>query len=65
MFNKISKFFNDVYQELGKVAYPSKHELIGSTIVVVVMSILVSIFIGAVDFVLKEMVNVLIKLASS
>lgn len=64
MFNKISKFMNDVYQELGKVAYPSKQELIGSTIVVVVMSIIVSIFIGAVDFVLNKMVNVLVKLAS-
>jgi len=64
MFKKISKFLNDVYQELGKVAYPSKQELIGSTIVVVVMSVIVSMFIGAVDFILKELVNVLIKLAS-
>jgi len=64
MFNKISKFFSDVYQELGKVAYPSRHELIGSTIVVVVMSLLVSIFIGAVDLVLQKMVGVLVKLAS-
>jgi len=64
MFNKISKFFSDVYQELGKVAYPSRHELIGSTIVVVDMSLLVSIFIGAVDLVLQKMVGVLVKLAS-
>jgi len=64
MFSKMSKFFSDIYQELGKVAYPSKQELIGSTVVVVVMSLLVSVFIGAVDFVLKEMVSVLVKLAA-
>ena len=64
MFNKISKFFSDVYQELGKVAYPSRHELTGSTVVVVIMSLLVSIFIGAVDLILQEMVGVLVKLAS-
>ncbi len=64
MLEKISKYLSDTYQELGKVAYPSKQELIGSTIVVVVMSLIVSIFIGAVDFVLKEMVNLLVKLAA-
>jgi preprotein translocase subunit SecE len=62
---KITKFLSDVYQELGKVAYPSRQELIGSTIVVVIMSILVSIFIGGVDYVLKELVNVLISLAAA
>ena len=64
MVKKITKFLSDTYQELGKVAYPSKQELVGSTIVVVVMSLIVSIFIGAVDFILKEMVNVLVKLAA-
>ncbi len=64
MFEKITKFFSDVYQELGKVAYPSRQELIGSTIVVVIMSLLVSIFIGAVDLVLKELVGILVDLAT-
>ena len=64
MFEKITKFFSDVYQELGKVAYPSRHELIGSTVVVVIMSLLVSIFIGAVDLVLKELVGILVDLAT-
>ena len=64
MFKKIKKFLNDVYQELHKVAWPSKQELIGSTIVVIVMSVIVAAFIGIVDFVLKEMVNLLIRLAA-
>jgi preprotein translocase subunit SecE len=65
MFKKVKKFLNDVYQELHKVAWPSKQELIGSTMVVIVMSLIVSIFIGAVDFVLKELVNLLIRLAAA
>ena len=64
MIEKFTKFFSDVYQELGKVAYPSRQELVGSTVVVVIMSFIVSIFIGAVDFILKELVNVLVKLAA-
>lgn len=65
MFNKAKKFFSDVYLELHKVAWPSRQELVGSTIVVIVMSLLVSFFIGAVDFVLKELVNLLISVAGN
>lgn len=65
MFNKVKKFVSDVYLEMHKVAWPSRQELVGSTIVVIVMSLLVSIFIGAVDFILKELVNLLISVAGS
>ncbi len=65
MFSKITKYFNDTYQEMHKVAWPSKDELVGSTIVVIVMSLIVSLFIGAVDLVLNKLVNTLISLAGS
>jgi len=65
MIEKVTKYFNDTIQELRKVAWPTKDELIGSTIVVVVMSLLVSIFIGIVDQVLNKLVNLLVKFAGS
>lgn len=65
MIGKVTKYFNDTYQEMQKVAWPSKDELIGSTIVVVVMSLLVSIFIGIVDQVLTALVNLLTRFAGS
>ena len=65
MIEKITKYFNDTTQELKKVAWPSRDELIGSTVVVVVMSILVSIFIGIVDQVLNGLVNFLVKVSGS
>ena len=65
MFSKVKKFMNDVYQELQKVAWPSREELIGSTGVVIIMSILVAIFIGAVDKILGAIVNILVRLAGS
>jgi len=65
MIAKVSKYFNDTVQELRKVAWPSREELIGSTIVVVVMSVLISIFIGVVDQVLNKLVNLLIEIAGS
>ena len=65
MFNKVKGYFSDTYQEMQKVAWPSKDELIGSTMVVVVMSVIVSIFIGAVDLILNKLVNLLISVAGS
>jgi len=40
--------------ELTKVTWPTKSEIIGSTIVTVVVSIVLSVFIGIVDFILDK-----------
>jgi preprotein translocase subunit SecE len=65
MFGKAKKFLNDVYQELHKVAWPSKEELTGSTIVVIIMSVIMAAFIGAVDWTVNQVIHVLIKVAGS
>ena len=49
---KIQKFLKEVVAELRKVTWPSKDELIGSTIVTIVVSTIVAIFIGIVDRIL-------------
>jgi preprotein translocase subunit SecE len=46
---KIIKFLKEVKSELKKVTWPTRRELIGSTIVTVVVTLIVSIFIGFVD----------------
>ena len=50
MISKITKFVKEVRQELTKVAWPSKYELRDSTIIVIVLSILLAMFIGVVDY---------------
>ena len=47
--NKITKFLKEVQGELRKVTWPTREEIIGSTIVTVVVSLVVAIFIGIVD----------------
>ncbi len=64
MFDKVKKFFNDVYVELQKVAWPSREELIGSTIVVIAMSVVMAAFVGVVDHTLAFLVNLLVRIAS-
>jgi preprotein translocase subunit SecE len=49
---KIKKFLKEVVAELRKVTWPTKDELIGSTIVTIVVSMIVAIFVGIVDRIL-------------
>ncbi len=48
----MSKFLKEVNAELRKVTWPTKDELIGSTIVVIVVSVILAVFIGIVDRIL-------------
>jgi preprotein translocase subunit SecE len=60
MIQKIKNFFREVKVEAKKVNYPSREELIGSTWVVIVTVMVVSLFLGAIDFSLGKLVNYII-----
>ncbi len=55
--DKVIKFLKETRMELTKVTWPTRNEVIGSTIVTVVVSVIVSLFIGVVDFILNEAVR--------
>ncbi|MEK6640656.1 MAG: preprotein translocase subunit SecE [Nitrospira sp.] len=50
--NSIQEFFNDVRGELKKVSFPTRAETIGSTTVVIVFCIIMSLYLSFVDSVL-------------
>jgi preprotein translocase subunit SecE len=54
------QFLREVRIELKKVTWPSRKQTIGSTAVVLLMVILVSIFLGIVDFGLSSLVRLVI-----
>ena len=56
----IGQFISQVKVEMGKVAWPSRDELIASTTVVLIFTILLAVYIGICDLVLSRFVNVLI-----
>jgi len=49
--DKIKEFLKDVRKEMKKVSWPSQQELIDYTIVVVIFTILLAVFIFAIDHV--------------
>lgn len=49
MIKDIVQFFDGVRREFSKVIWPGRDELIGATIVVLVIVTLFSIYLGALD----------------
>jgi preprotein translocase subunit SecE len=62
MFNKIASFLSDVQIELSKVSWPTKPELINSTMIVAVVSILFTLFIFSADYFLSMVMRFLMTL---
>lgn len=61
MLEKPVQFLKDVRLELTKVSWPSRRELTGSTIIVIVMSIIMAAFIGVVDLGLSQLLQLILK----
>ncbi len=54
-------FLRETADELKKVTWPSQKEVIRLTIVVIIVSIAVGIFIGALDFVFTKIISLIIR----
>lgn len=49
MINTVKEFLTDVRTELKKVSFPTRAETIGSTTVVIVFCVLMSIYLSMID----------------
>jgi preprotein translocase subunit SecE len=55
-----ANFLREVRDELKKVVWPTRDEVIRLTGVVILVSLFVGIFLGSVDFILTKLVGLLI-----
>ena len=46
---KITEFVENVRKEMAKVSWPTQQELIDNTIIVIIFTIIISVFIFGVD----------------
>ena len=54
---RVQEFVREVVAEFRKVAWPSRQELMNSTVVVIAVTVVVSVFLGAVDVALARIVE--------
>lgn len=58
--SKLINYFKEARQELAKVAWPSKHTTIQHTGIVIVVSIVLAIFLGGVDYLLTKILQLFV-----
>ncbi|PIP19021.1 MAG: preprotein translocase subunit SecE [Candidatus Omnitrophica bacterium CG23_combo_of_CG06-09_8_20_14_all_41_10] len=61
MISKPVNFLKEVKAELGKVAWSTRQELLASTIVVIVVTVILGVFIGIIDVILSKLLTILFK----
>lgn len=57
MINKITQYFKDSKQELKKVVWPTRKEAFNLTMLVILISLGVAFFLGAIDALLIFVVS--------
>lgn len=58
-FKRIGTFVSEVKQEVRKVTWPTRSELYGGTIVLLVVATVVSAFLGGVDAIMSRVMEVI------
>ena len=61
VFQKIVNFLKEVKVELGKVSWSTREELIGATMVVIVITAIMAVYIGMVDLSLSKALSLVFK----
>ena len=59
MIKKAKQFLEDVRVEMKKVVWPEREQLINSTVIVVVISALFTLFIFFSDTIISRIINIL------
>ena len=59
---KLIQYLKDVRSEMMKVSWPTRHELFGATVLVIVLSVAMSIFVYACDWVINRLVGLLLQI---
>jgi len=59
--NRMQQFFREVLAEFRRVSWPSRADVVSSTVVVVVVVFVLAFFLGAVDVGLSRIVETILR----
>lgn len=60
MYKKIKSYIVESYYELKKVNWPSQKETVRLTIIVIILSLFVAVFLGVLDIITSHIIEQLI-----
>ncbi|HEX7409855.1 MAG TPA: preprotein translocase subunit SecE [Candidatus Binatia bacterium] len=57
---RATNFLNEVWSELKKVHWPTRKETYAATLVVVIITIILAVFLGVVDYAVSHVVRAIL-----
>ncbi len=60
--NRIVKWFRDLKSEFKKVVWPSRKKVLNNTLVVLIVMVIASVFVGGLDFGLLKLFSFVLDL---
>jgi preprotein translocase subunit SecE len=55
--SKAVRYFTEVWEELGKVTWPTRQEAVRMTLTVIIVSAVIAVFIGGLDIILTNFIS--------
>jgi preprotein translocase subunit SecE len=62
LIQNLTQYIKDVIAEMHKVSWPERNELLGATVLVIVLSIIMAVFVYACDQVLNQIVGLIFQI---
>ena len=60
MFKKLATYLQDVKTEMAKVSWPTKDELMESTVIVIILSLVLAVFVFGIDQGLSNILKIIL-----
>ncbi len=57
---RIREYVQSVRAEVGRVSWPSRKEVLGFTLLVILMTVVLGVYLGLADWVLQQIVRLLL-----
>jgi preprotein translocase subunit SecE len=61
LFKRVRNYLADVWAVMKKVSWVQRRELFTTTLVVIIFSTVLALFIGAVDFIFSRLLGIVLK----
>ncbi len=59
--NQATKYVSEVREELSRVEWPKRHEVIKLTLIVIVISAVVGVYVGGLDLLFTKILETVLK----
>jgi preprotein translocase subunit SecE len=61
LFKRVRNYLADVWAEMKKVSWVQRKELFTTTLVVIIFSTVLALFVGVVDFIFSRLLGIVLK----